>query len=477
LGTGQAAHEALILARAGLGLRRLWGEANRVRIKQDGHYHEVVLDDGTVLQTGPEIMSELKAEMEPPIPAPPMPKRVYKHGEHDQSSHAGGGGGKEPGSESEGKPSGGGRASDAVVRKLRDQFSSVKDRVDSAIGENFGAENIMRHLDKAEPWIKERDFAMAADEIAAAIPMIAGSLGEEGDDHPSIRALERFQESLENMADRFPGEDEKRYRRIRKAVPPDVDRETFERCIEHVMGQGHDKSSAFAICTAGGAGAGKRTGKAEREYIRDETGRFASTGAAGAANEALSAGERLERAAVRVREEGLGQMGMDDALLTDAMAAVEDAANAADRADDVQAVLELTAIRNRVLEAADAKDLQRAAKDVLKIQARLATQARGERPKRKEASVADENAAALAAYHSRSINALPAYGRHVYDSMRNSTFQMFGKTNDPKSETYAQAIARPPYLTQGSIRSRSGYPGWWIFHRAGLEVPRRRNFL
>jgi hypothetical protein len=39
-----------------------------------------------------------------------------------------------------------------------------------------------------------------------------------------------------------------------KAVPEDRDRDTYERCIDKVMEQGHDKSSAFAICTAGGAG-------------------------------------------------------------------------------------------------------------------------------------------------------------------------------------------------------------------------------
>jgi hypothetical protein len=39
-----------------------------------------------------------------------------------------------------------------------------------------------------------------------------------------------------------------------KAVPEDRDRDTYERCIEKVMAQGNDKSSAFAICTAGGAG-------------------------------------------------------------------------------------------------------------------------------------------------------------------------------------------------------------------------------
>jgi hypothetical protein len=53
-----------------------------------------------------------------------------------------------------------------------------------------------------------------------------------------------------------------------KAVPEGVDRATFERCVEHVMDsiargdiaplEGRDeKQSAFAICTAGGAGAGK----------------------------------------------------------------------------------------------------------------------------------------------------------------------------------------------------------------------------
>ena len=44
-----------------------------------------------------------------------------------------------------------------------------------------------------------------------------------------------------------------------KAVPDDRDREVFERCIEDVMAQGHTKESAFAICTAGGAGKGVTT--------------------------------------------------------------------------------------------------------------------------------------------------------------------------------------------------------------------------
>jgi len=60
------------------------------------------------------------------------------------------------------------------------------------------------------------------------------------------------------------------FKRMAKAVPEDRDRATFERCVEHVMNQIESgelspregntaKETAFAICTAGGAGKGATT--------------------------------------------------------------------------------------------------------------------------------------------------------------------------------------------------------------------------
>lgn len=65
-----------------------------------------------------------------------------------------------------------------------------------------------------------------------------------------------------------------------------------------------------------------------------------------------------------------------------------------------------------------------------------------EEPKRlKTKAAADEAGQARAAYQARNVDQLPEYGRSVYDSMYNSTFQMFGKADDPASLRYAQGIA------------------------------------
>jgi hypothetical protein len=47
------------------------------------------------------------------------------------------------------------------------------------------------------------------------------------------------------------------FKALAKGAPEGVDTATYERCIQEVMASGQSKESAFAICTAGGAGEGK----------------------------------------------------------------------------------------------------------------------------------------------------------------------------------------------------------------------------
>jgi len=54
-----------------------------------------------------------------------------------------------------------------------------------------------------------------------------------------------------------------------KKVPEGVERETFERCVEEVEAKIGDKGRAYAICTAGGAGAGKRRLKADEDHVHE----------------------------------------------------------------------------------------------------------------------------------------------------------------------------------------------------------------
>lgn len=40
----------------------------------------------------------------------------------------------------------------------------------------------------------------------------------------------------------------------KQGVPKGADPKTHEKCVKDVKAQGHDKSSAYAICNAAGAG-------------------------------------------------------------------------------------------------------------------------------------------------------------------------------------------------------------------------------
>lgn len=213
-----------------------------------------------------------------------------------------------------------------------------------------------------------------------------------------------------------------------KAVPPDVDRDTFERCVEKVMDQGHDKSSAFAICTAGGAGT-------KREFVRDETGRFSSEGAGGAANSALEAGN-LARAAAGTKDpkEAEARRRQVAGLVDQAAARARETLGR-----EHPAVRQLSSLSDQVRRA-DARGLQTAATQLDKVNERLAAEAASGKARFKGESM-NELEQAKQAYQERDAAKLPEYGRSVYDSMYRSTFQMFGKADDPASERYATGIA------------------------------------
>jgi len=91
--------------------------------------------------------------------------------------------------------------------------------------------------------------------LASMADEVAGRLNE-GSQEEGERITD-LGRRVDSIAQRLAGEAVEGKRA--KAVPEDRDREVFERCVEGVMAQGHTKESAFAICTAGGAGKGATT--------------------------------------------------------------------------------------------------------------------------------------------------------------------------------------------------------------------------
>jgi len=184
----------------------------------------------------------------------------------------------------------------------------------------------------------------------------------------------------------------------------------------------------------------------KREYVRDDHGRFSSEGAGGAANDALDArGVALAVAGTKNPQEA--------AAGRQRLAGLVDRATARARSTlgrEHPATRTLSAISSRA-RTADARGLQTLAGELGRVNERLAEEAAAgksapgtKEDRRVEPTDTDpdaEKAAAAGAYATQDPASLPAYGREIYDRMHDTTFQMFGKADDPASERYASGVA------------------------------------
>jgi len=184
----------------------------------------------------------------------------------------------------------------------------------------------------------------------------------------------------------------------------------------------------------------------KREYVRDDHGRFSSEGAGGAANDALDArGVALAVAGTTNPQEA--------AAGRQRLAGLVDRATARARSTlgrEHPATRTLSAISSRA-RTADARGLQTLAGELGRVNERLAEEAAAgksapgtKEDRRVEPTDTDpdaEKAAAAGAYATQDPASLPAYGREIYDRMHDTTFQMFGKADDPASERYASGVA------------------------------------
>jgi cation transport regulator ChaB len=172
----------------------------------------------------------------------------------------------------------------------------------------------------------------------------------------------------------------------------------------------------------------------KREYVRDDTGKFSTDGAGGAANAALEA-RTIALAASESRDPKEA-----DARRRQAAGLVETAAARARSSlgREHPAVRTLSNLSSQARRG-DPRKLREIAAELGKVNERLAAEAKaGKRTKGDEMHELDQAKLAL---EKRDPEGLPVYGRSVYDSMYRSTFQMFGKADDPASESYADGIA------------------------------------
>lgn len=179
-------------------------------------------------------------------------------------------------------------------------------------------------------------------------------------------------------------------------------------------------------------------GLTKREYVRDETGRFATEGAGGAANTALEASTvaRAVAAAKAPAEIDAGRRRLGG-LVDQAAARARTTLGSAHPA--VRELSNLSGAARR----ADPRQLESIANRLGRVNERLAQEAAAGKAvfATKEVSPVDERQAAASALALRQTDGLPAYGREVYDRMYASTLSIFGKAGNPESERYAQGIA------------------------------------
>lgn len=176
----------------------------------------------------------------------------------------------------------------------------------------------------------------------------------------------------------------------------------------------------------------------KREYVRDETGRFATDGAGGAANTALEARTvALAVASAKAPAEAEAGRRRLGGLVDQAAARARETLGSSHPA--VRELANLSGAARR----ADPRQLESIAHRLGRVNERLAAEAAAGKaaPATKEVTPVDERTAAATALALRSLDGLPAYGREVYDRMYTSTLSIFGKAGNPDSERYAQGIA------------------------------------
>ncbi len=168
----------------------------------------------------------------------------------------------------------------------------------------------------------------------------------------------------------------------------------------------------------------------KREYVRDDSGRFATEGAAGAANAALEA-STAANALAQTSEGSPEATARRRQLAGQVELAARRARSELGREDP--SVRELSAIQSDIGRA-DRRRLADISQRLGRVNERLAAQSKKEAP-------VDDVTKAIRAIGDQSLDALPEYGQYVYRSMYDSALRRIGKADDPGGLAFAQGVA------------------------------------